>query len=501
VSAIAPHTALARRSVGLREVIFQSVATMGPGSGIALVVPIGAAFAGGALPLSTAIALAGCVCIALCVGQLAAHLPSAGGFYTYAAHGLHERAGFLVGWTYAFIWTVAGPLNPLLFGGLVAGVLQAEWGWDFDTWWIVCALGLAALTLLVDWFGVRINTKVLLITGGIELAIFTLLSLAMIVDAGDRNTLSVFGTAFANVDGFTGMSGVFAGAVFVILAFIGFEACVPLAEEARDRHSITKAVLLTVFAGGGLYILSTYAAAVWFGPEGFARFPSSAGGSPWIDGVGRELLHGGWVIVLLTVANSSVASCIGISNVATRTVYAMGRVRLLPHVLARTHREHKSPHVASLFHFAVTVAVTLYLGLRYDPLTGAGLVGTIVTIGVILIYMIVALATFAYFARIRRQDFHWLRHLTVPLLAIAFFVPVFLNAAGIQAFDFVAPLASPLNAAGPVTAIWVGIGVALLVWLSLRHPQRIRDTRLVFVEEADELGVPEVRPLGAPEPA
>jgi amino acid transporter len=66
----------------------------------------------------------------------------------------------------------------------------------------------------------------------------------LIVQAGGDNTLTVFGTSHATVDGFGGFSGVIAGSVYTILAFIGFEAAAPLAEEAKDpRRTIGLAVI------------------------------------------------------------------------------------------------------------------------------------------------------------------------------------------------------------------------------------------------------------------
>jgi amino acid transporter len=53
-------------------------------------------------------ALVGCLLVAISIGQLAKQLPSAGGFYTYAARGLHPAVGFLVGWGHAFVDATVG---------------------------------------------------------------------------------------------------------------------------------------------------------------------------------------------------------------------------------------------------------------------------------------------------------------------------------------------------------------------------------------------------------
>ena len=89
---------LARQSVGLAGVVFQSVTFMAPGGSIATSLAVAAAYAGGALPLSVLVTLVAALIVGASIGQLARHLPSAGSIYTYPAQGLHPYVGFLVGW-------------------------------------------------------------------------------------------------------------------------------------------------------------------------------------------------------------------------------------------------------------------------------------------------------------------------------------------------------------------------------------------------------------------
>jgi amino acid transporter len=105
---------LAREAVGLREVLFQSITHMAPAAAVAFSIIVGANFAAGALPLSVLFALVGCLLVAVSIGQLAKQLPSAGGFYTYAARGLHPAVGFLVGWGYAFVDATVGFRSPVM---------------------------------------------------------------------------------------------------------------------------------------------------------------------------------------------------------------------------------------------------------------------------------------------------------------------------------------------------------------------------------------------------
>jgi len=95
---------------------------MAPAAAVAFSIIVGANFAAGALPLSVLFALVGCLLVAVSIGQLAKQLPSAGGFYTYAARGLHPAVGFLVGWGYAFVDATVGLRSPVMPAQVGRGV-------------------------------------------------------------------------------------------------------------------------------------------------------------------------------------------------------------------------------------------------------------------------------------------------------------------------------------------------------------------------------------------
>jgi len=474
---------LAREAVGLREVLFQSITHMAPAAAVAFSIIVGANFAAGALPLSVLLALVGCLLVAVSIGQLARWLPSAGGFSTYAARGLHPAVGFLVGWGYAFVEPLVAPLLFLIFGNVVASTLNAEFGWSYDTWWVVAAVVAAVVVFVLGYFGIRLSTFAGTILGLFEILVFAALAVWLIVKAGGDNTLGVFGTRFATAEGFGGFSGVVAGSVYTILAFIGFEAAAPLAEEAKDpQRTVRLAVIYSCLSIGLFYVLTTYAATVFFGPEQFAGFPKAGGGNPW-DSLARSAWGAGWVLVFLAVANSAIANANASANAATRTWFAMGRIRLLPRPLEHVNPRWRSPDVAVVVQFVVGVGVALWLGLQYDPLTAFAVVGTIVTAVIIAIYMVVNLACLVFYLRERRAEFNPLLHGLVPVLGIVAFLPAFLTAVGIQAFDFVSALPYPISLVGPVVGIWYLIGVVYLVVLVTTRPERLRETGRVFVEK------------------
>jgi amino acid transporter len=275
----------------------------------------------------------------------------------------------------------------------------------------------------------------------------------------------------------------FPPSIYTILAFIGFEAAAPLAEEARDpRRTIRQAVVYSCIGIGLFYVVTTYAATVFFGPAKMSGFASFGEGNPW-DGLARQVWGFGWIFVFLAVANSALANANAAANAATRTWFAMGRIHLLPTGLRRIHPHWRSPVNAVWLQFAVAVVVSLGLGLKYEPLAAFSLIATILTAIIVLIYIAVNASCFAFYRREYPNEFSVFKHAIVPLVGILMFVPAWLTAMGIPAFKFIAKLAYPLSLAGPVVAIWLALGVVYLFYLSSRSPERVRDTSKVFLED------------------
>src|SRR5262245_50973292 len=265
-------------SIGLPQVLFQSITHMAPAAAVAYSIYISVPSSKQALALSVLLALVACMCAANSIGQLAKLEPSAGGLYTYAARSLGPWAGFLVAWLFILFEPLVAPFLYLEFGWAMTDVFQTEVGWSYaGQWWIWVVL-MTVIVFLLTYRDIRLSTTAGVILGAFEIAVFGGLSLWMLLsNAGDLN-LQPFNPSHANGD----WSGVFKGMVFAILAFIGFEAAAPLGEEARNpRRTVPRAVVGSAVVIGLFYIFCSYA---WVFGAGFDRFVE-IGRASWREGV------------------------------------------------------------------------------------------------------------------------------------------------------------------------------------------------------------------------
>ena len=112
-------------------------------------------------------------------------------------------------------------------------------------------------------------------------------------------------------------------------------------------------------------------------------------------------------------------------NTAARYFYALGRERLLPASLGKTHPEYRSPHVASFVQSAIAALCIIIYALHdgwNDPNGQAyiGVYGLFAVIGVVIILAaqaVVSLAIIMYFRTHHREEHHWFKTSVAPLIA------------------------------------------------------------------------------------
>jgi amino acid transporter len=244
-------------------------------------------------------------------------------------------------------------------------------------------------------------------------------------------------------------------------------------------------VLATLLIGA-LYVFTTYAADVAFGPKGFAGFTTGTGSASW-EGMARSFYGLFWILVFLAIVNSTLANSNAGQNVSSRTAFAMGRIKAFPSLLGMVSARHRAPVNAIYLGAVISLAAMLGLGLHYGPTEAFAMVGTALVILLVAIYIVMNAACIGFFARSSSHKFKIVSHLIIPVLGIVVFVPAWCAGAGIKiaGISWISPLPAPLSYMGPAVGVWMVIGLGYLIYLYIAHPQRVIDVGLIHLDDPE----------------
>ena len=188
------------------------------------------------------------ICGALCVAELAAALPRAGGEYVYLREAYGPMPAFLSGWTSFFL----GFSAPLAVAGQVAAkYLLAPFGWAENETGLIVKMIAAAIIIAVtlpNLFGHRQSAWTQNLTTLIKFGLFVfLVVLAFLFGKGQMANISK-GQSIGNVNLGTAASQLF----YVMFAYSGWNAASYLAGEVKNPGKILPRSLIL---GAGLVIV------------------------------------------------------------------------------------------------------------------------------------------------------------------------------------------------------------------------------------------------------
>src|SRR5579875_609801 len=486
--ATAPSTGLRPNAIGVIGVLLQSVTLIGPGIAVAFAFGPGITYAGGSFPLAIALAMVIALLLAISIGQLASHLPSAGGFYTYTSRSMGRSIGFLMGWVSIPAYMLFIPLNMIAFGFALSSFSGLPW--------YIGVVALAVVTGLLAFFGVRLSIRTLVVLGIIEVLVFTLISVFLIIHAGSANTIKPF-TLATWPHGRGGVSGVLVGAVIGVLAFTGFESAVLLAEESKNARKIIQPILLiAVIFIGAFFVLASYAGLVGYGFNiGTVSDKNSylgAPGTPWFTLAESLIGKTGMYIVGLVVLMSLLANTAAGLTALSRVVFAMGRSGALPSAFGRTTKRFHTPGLALLVSVPLTILFAIWSGLVYGqpPNSFYALVDT-ASYCVLSTYAVVSLATPFFFLREQRKSFNVLLHLIIPILA-AIMLVVVLVAQLVAALPPIGyPGLLPQYLGLIIAGGWLVVGVIWMSVLRATKPAALDAGQRIYVDAPAETSAAE----------
>lgn len=460
-----PPTTLARNTLGLLHVIFQSASQMSPTGTVVSGLTAIASYALGSMPLAIVLALVASFFGANTLVQFAKRISSAGGYYTWIAHGAGPYTGAFSGWLYILYQGINGPALLLFFGWVVRALLEMGLGVTLAGWlWWPFAMVATLAVWWIAYIGIKQSLVYSMIVGIVEIVVLCILAIMLIDKAGSHNSLATFTPHFSK----TGWSGIGLGMIFGLFSFAGYGASATLGEEAKNPgKSIGQSVMWSLAIIGFVLIVVGYATTVAWGATnmtGYTTLPM-----PLMNLIQKELSSSYsvwfWILTILII-NSTITATIAITNAQVRVLFALGRDRIaVPASLGTTHPRHKTParaiHVQSIISILIVTIVGFWLG----SFAGFLFLAELVTLSNLIIHLMANLSLIRYYRKV--GAFRLVVHGIIPIISsLLFLFPIYFSLFPVPPF--------PDNIPPYLLILWLAIGAVLLTRLLRRHPDRLR---------------------------
>jgi amino acid transporter len=425
------------RSVGLMGVLFLTVTGAAPISAMLFNTPIAVGFGNG-IGAPAGFLVATIVLTVFSVGYVAMSrkVTAAGGFYSFISHGLTRELGMASGFAMVAAYSV---FEVSLVGGFAyfASLKAAHYGWHVQWYW--CGLFMIALIAVLAYLDVRISARILGVALLCEVVTLVVFDFVIFTQASGNVSASAINpvNAFKNLGaGHFGNQAIAAGAFgigifFAFWSWVGFEMAPNYGEESHDpKKNVGRAMYISVIGLGIFYTLTS-----WAGVSGYHSIDSAAVVAqndsanffflPAHHYAGYFLQDSlSWFII-----TGSFACGMAFHNTTARYMYSLGRERVLPPVLGRTHPRFHSPHIASTTQSVIAAVImgAFALFAAVNHTTGAaqsvayiqvyGLMAVMGVVSILAIQAIVSIAIVNYFRTHHKEEHHWWTTLTAPALS------------------------------------------------------------------------------------
>lgn len=289
---------------------------------------------------------------AICLTELGAMAPQAGGYYVYARRAFGDWVGFAVGWT---DWLTYGAVLAYVSIGMsdflgqlvppLAGVTH------------LIAIGLLVSFVGLQWAGVRVSSWFQEWTTALKCLAF----LALVV-VGLVMSSTASGAASRTLSEPT-LAGAIAALQAVVITYAGWQSPLYFTEEDRDpTRNLPRAMIGGVLAVIVIYLLVNVALLAILSIEQLAgaTLPAAAAATAIVG------TRGGQIITILAIV-SLVPLLNAIMMVGTRILFALGRDRLF-WTRAADVNAGGTPGVATLI--STAVAIVFILLFSFERLVG-----------------------------------------------------------------------------------------------------------------------------------
>lgn len=450
-------TDLQENAIGLLGATMQCVTHIAPAVAALFFTGFVVGQAGVTAPLAYLIGFLLVLMLGNTLAQLAKHMPSAGGYYTYVSRAVGPRAGFMTAWSYILYSPIVAPIFGY-FGFIVSNELNSVYGIDLPWLWLFFALIGPPIIAGVQYLGISFSAKAMLVLGGLEMIVVFALAASGFISPGPGGiTLNVFNPAMIPAFGPFALA-----VVFTVQGLTGWEASAPLAEETSDpKKNVPRSVFLSITIIGFFLVFVFWGVISGFGADHVGDIASSEVLPALV--LANRLWGAGTLIILFAFLNSVFAVMIAVSNVSTRMWYGMARSGSFPKALAKIDPVHKTPINAILLQMCISWVLAVGGGILFAPDVAFFFIdGLILVLGVTVVYLMANLAVFLFYWREKRAEFNWLLHAVFPL------VSSIILAYAVYASFFPDLPDTPYRYAPLINGAFLLIGIGILIWMRMR---------------------------------
>ena len=486
---------LRKHAVGLPGVLFLTVTGSAPISAMLFNTPISVGYGnGGGTP--AAFLFATIILTIFSVGYVAMSrkVTTAGGFYSYISHGLGRELGLGTGFAAVVAYSV---FEASLCGGFayflqlklseIGNATGASWLGYIQWPWL--ALFMVVVISLITYFDIRFTARLLgvLLIG--EVVFLVIFDLFMFARGATTSTALVF-DAINPVKAFQGFApaGKLAGGAaaiglfFAFWSWVGFEMAPNYGEESKDpKRIVPLAMYISVVGLGIFYTLTSWAPFAGYHSLNDAITQAQISPYAYYLGPAQQYIGLGVDQALgILIITGSFACGMAFHNTACRYFYSLGREKVLPAALGRTHPKHKSPHIASITQSVIAglivIAFAIFAG-RDNPTQQAylDLYGLMAVMGVIVILAVQALVSVAilrYFWLHHGSEVHWWSTVLAPI--ISFVGQVVVLVLLFQNLSFIGGGLGLANWLGPIDLVVFAVGIGLAFYLKSSQPEKYK---------------------------
>ncbi|GAA3758045.1 APC family permease [Microbacterium kribbense] len=402
-------------TLGVAGIVFMVVAASSPLTVVGGGVPVALAIGNGP-GVPAAYLLVAVILLLFSVGYslMSRHVTNTGAFYSYITRGISKPAGLGAAFVALVSYTTIQLAVYGLFGATLSGLL-ASWGVPNIPWWL-CAVAALAVVAVLGYRNIDLSVKVLGVLMLCEVAIITIVCVAVLARGG-ADGVSL--TSFTPSAFFSGSPGI--GVMFAIASFMGFEATAIYSEEARDaKRTVPIATYVAVILIGVFYAFASWAMVIAYGSgKVVAAAQENTAGLTFAT---AQTYVGTWAEVTMNIlmVTSLFAVLLAFHNAIARYLFSLGREHVVSERFGRSHTKYGSPHFGSLTQtVSALIIIAIFALAGLDPVAAVfAWMSGLATLGLIALMALTSAGVIVFFRRSRLDTRPW-NTVIAPALGLA----------------------------------------------------------------------------------